>query len=80
MDVSLLPSWIADLAFVGFLFGMFYWLVSRTDKMGEKIHSVLDKLAGEFHTHQVQDAEMFGTMKVALESRKPRGRRKAKAK
>jgi len=78
MDLSLLPSWIADFAFVVFLFGMFYWLVSRTDRMGEKIHGVLDKLAGEFHTHQVKDAEMFETMQAALESRKPR--RKAKAK
>jgi len=78
MDLSLLPSWIADFAFVVFLFGMFYWLVSRTDKMGEKIHGVLDRLAGEFHTHQVQDAESFGMIKAALEPRKPR--RKAKAK
>jgi len=76
MDLSVLPSWAWDFAFVGFLFAMFYWMVSRTDRVGEKIHAVLTKLTDEFHSHQLQDAQMFAEMKAA--TKKPRKRAKAK--
>jgi len=73
-----LPEWVPSLAFVAFLFAMFYWMVARVDKLGTAVQVVLTKLADEFHTHQLQDARDFGEIKATIV--KPQRKRKGKAK
>jgi len=76
--MDFLPEWVPSLAFVAFLFAMFYWMVARVDKLGAAVHAVLTKLADEFHAHQLQDARDFGEIKATIV--KPQRKRKGKAK
>lgn len=70
-----IPEWAPSLAFVAFLFAMFYWMVSRMDKVRDAMLSVLNKLAAELHAHQIKDAELFAALTV---KQKPNRRAKRK--
>ena len=73
-----LPEWVSSLAFIAFLFAMFYWMVARVDRLGSVLSAVLTKLADEFHAHQLQDARDFTELKAAAVAT-ARARKRAKS-
>lgn len=93
MDTGLAYSLAENVAFLAFLFGMFYWMITRTDKIatvvamkadetGQAILAAFVKLAEELKTHQISDARMFGEITTAIRLTQPplRVRKKAKKK